>query len=339
MLRSKFPHGKLLFLAPMDGITNSVYRRLASETMDLDVLCSEFIRLSGKQFSPKQIQDQIENLEKVQLSVQLMGEDPKLFAECIPYLEKQSVKIIDLNLGCPSPRVNRRSCGAAMLQDLVLMEEVVSEIREKTALLFSAKMRAGWDSTDRAVEIAQRLEKCGVDFITVHPRSRMQHYSGKANWDIIRDIKLACRIPIIGNGDIVSPKSAKEMLRQTGCDGLMIGRGILRDPFLFNKVNHYLSFNEKISFPMDRYKHFYLSLIERMQAESAERTVLNKAKEHIKFFLKGIEDSEKHWSKLKSVQEINDFINYIKHSEFSFENSNEKEEDAPKYTQLESELG
>ncbi len=293
----------------MEGITNHIYRSVASEMMDMDIICTEFVRLSGLQFHPKQVRDEIELYPNMTLSVQLMGEDPKLFAETVPYFEDKGIRIIDLNLGCPSARVNRHSCGAAMLTDLALLKTVVSSIRSSCNVTFSCKMRAGWDNTEPALEIANILEGEGIDFLTIHPRTRQQKYTGNANWDIIKSIKEHAKIPIIGNGDIFNIYDAKAMLDYTNCNGIMMGRGVLQDPFLLNKVTPYLDRAEEIHIPLSQYEQFYTELARRMAAERhPDKSILNKLKEHFRYFCLMFNESAATWEQIKQSQSVDHFF-------------------------------
>lgn len=308
-LHSKYAHGKLIFLAPMEGITNHLYRDVATQVMEMDIISTEFVRLSGHQFHPKQVRDEITLYDNMTLSVQLMGEDPKLFAETVPYFEEKGVTIIDLNLGCPSARVNRRSCGAAMLTDKELLKTVVSAIRKSCNVTFSCKIRAGWDSTEPALEIANILEGEGIDFLTVHPRTRQQKYNGHANWDITRSIKENASIPIIGNGDIFSVYDAKDMIDYTGCDGIMMGRGVLRDPFLLNKISPYLNTGELVEIPIAAYRHFYGKLAATMAAAGhPDLSILNKLKEHFRYFTKMFHSAADIWEQIKRAQSTTEFF-------------------------------
>lgn len=316
ILKSKFDHGKLIFLAPMEGITDHIYRDLAMKYTQMDIICTEFIRLSGNRFTPGQIKDEIKLYDNATLSVQLMGDDPSLFASTIPYIEEKGVKIIDLNLGCPSPRVNRKGCGVAMLTNLKLLQDVVSSMRKSINGTFSCKMRAGWENEDSALEITNILENEGVDFITVHPRTKMQRYKGHSNWDLIKDIKQTRSVPIIGNGDIFTSLDAEKMIAHTNCDGIMMGRGVLRDPFLINKINNHLSIdtertkaNEATAFDTQAYKQFYFEYIEKCREHDRhEGAILGKLKEHFSNFTKLLEDRETIWGTLKLTSSLDQFI-------------------------------
>ena len=312
ILNSKFNHKTLTFLAPMEGITDSVYRDVAVKHTDLDIICTEFVRLSGDHFKPKQLKDTYKLYENATLSVQLMGENPTLFAQTVPHFLELGVSIIDLNLGCPSPTVNRKGCGVAMLLDWKLLVEVVSSIRKATDGLFSCKMRAGWDNEENAVEISRILENEGIDFLTVHPRTKVQRYKGHSNWDLLAEIKSARTIPIIGNGDIFVPEDAKRMIDHTRVDGIMIGRGILRNPLLYNQVHQFLETGMYDYASSDDYKIFYMDYANAMKAENRhEKAILSKLKEHFSNFHKSLEDGREFWDRLKVIQELDIFLDQM----------------------------
>ncbi|MCB0279014.1 MAG: tRNA-dihydrouridine synthase family protein [Calditrichaeota bacterium] len=308
IIDGKFSHGRILFLAPMEGITNHVYRELASRYMQFDVISTEFVRLSGGRFNPKQIRDEIQAFDNALLSVQLMGDDPRLLAETVPYFEELGADIIDLNLGCPSTKVNRKGCGAAMLTDIPLLAEVLSAIRKNCTVLFSCKMRAGWDNPDSAIQVAKIIEENGADFLTIHPRTRQQLYDGSANWNIIAAVNESLRIPVVGNGDIFTPEHASDLINLSNCSGLMLGRGVLNNPFLSLQLNDFLSNGSYQHYDWDRYLAFYTEFIERMKlAGLPDRAILAKLKEHFSYFLRWAKHPEL-WDQFKHCQTLNDGI-------------------------------
>lgn len=315
-IQSKFKHQKLIFIAPMEGITNVAYRNVAVKYMNADIICTEFVRLSGAQFNPKQIRDQIKLYDNMTLSVQLMGDDPKLFAETIPYFEEIGVTIIDLNLGCPSTLVTKKGCGSAMLQDLDLLETVVTSIREACNVTFTCKMRSGWANDDQTVEIGQLIERSGADMLTIHPRTRIQGYDGHSKWQLISDLKQNLNIPVIGNGDIQTKYDASKMIETTNCDGIMIGRGALRDPFLLNKINDHLNDQDERNYS-DLYTPFYLDYIEEMKKIGFQDiSILNKMKEHFRYFTKFIENGEEIWTHSKRLTKLKDLTMVIENLRF-----------------------
>ena len=304
---------KKVFLAPMEGITDTVYRDLAAKELNFDVICTEFVRLSGDHFNKKQVNTEIKKYKNKKLSVQLMGNNPELFAHSISVIEEMGADIIDLNLGCPSPKVTRKGCGAAMLEDHKLLVKVVSEMRKACTTTLSCKMRAGWDNSSDAVTIAKILENEGIDFLAVHPRTKMQKYDGSANISVIKDIKENLNIPVIGNGDIFELDDAINMIENTFCDGVMLGRGVLRNPFLISKVKQFFLRRQSIRFNAKDYVNFYKQLYDSMiESGKSVFSACGKMKEHMSSFKYQVKKTNDFWNEVKYAnngEEIIDIIN------------------------------
>lgn len=233
---------KPVFLAPMEGISNSVFRRVIAKDGGVDCVCTEFIRITGKPGSRKKLAKDLEKIEGVFLSVQLMGNEPEFFPETAKILLEEGADLIDLNLGCPSKRVNKHGSGAVLLNDLSRLTKIVRGIRNGISNhTFSVKMRAGVDDSKNLFEVLEILEGEGTDFLTIHPRTQKQSYTGKANKEIIAKAKDFLKIPVVGNGDICSPEEAKDMFEKTNCDGIMIGRASMKNPFIFKEIQEFFS--------------------------------------------------------------------------------------------------
>ncbi len=231
---------KPIFLAPMEGVSNSVFRRVIAKNGGIDCVCTEFIRITGKPGSRKKLAKDLEKIEGIYLSVQLMGNEPEFFPETANILLEEGADLIDLNLGCPSKRVNKHGSGAALLGDLPRLTKIVRGIRNGIPNhTFSVKMRAGVSNSENLFEILEILEGEGIDFLTIHPRTQKQYYAGKANKEIIAEVKDFVKIPVVGNGDVCNPEEAKEMFEKTNCDGIMIGRGSMKNPFIFKETQKY----------------------------------------------------------------------------------------------------
>ncbi len=223
-------------LAPMEGITHAEFRNLMAEKGGLALVCTEFVRVTQSPLGQAQLARAVVKPQGVPLSVQVMGNDPQRMAEAATRIEASGADVIDINLGCPMPRVVRKGVGAAMLKDPQLLERVLGLMRSATRGLLSAKIRAGFDDATRVVAIAQLVQAAGVDFITVHPRRRCDFYQGIADWRIIHTLKRELNIPVIGNGDVWYAADALRMRAETGCDGVMIGRPALRNPWIFEQI-------------------------------------------------------------------------------------------------------
>ncbi len=225
-----------MMLAPMEGVTHPAFREIAVSMGGLDVVCTEFVRVSRAPLNESLLRRAVVRLPDTPLSVQVMGNDADKMAEAARHVSKAGADIVDINLGCPMPRVVRKGVGAAMLKDRALLFRVLRAMRANTSTTLSAKIRAGYDTADDALKIAQTVQDAGVDFITVHPRRRCDLYQGVADWRIIRAIKQHVRIPVVGNGDVWYAKDALRMVEETGCDAVMIGRPAMRNPWIFRQA-------------------------------------------------------------------------------------------------------
>jgi nifR3 family TIM-barrel protein len=225
------------FLAPMEGVTHPAFRALIAQRPGIGVVCTEFVRIASTGLGPKFLRQQVVRAEGAALSVQVMGNHLQHMAEATEIVASAGADIVDLNVGCPAPRVVRKGVGSAMLKNPELLRSVVVSMRERTRGCLSAKIRAGFDDSAGAVAVAQLIEAAGANLITVHPRRRADFYRGVADWRIIAAIKAAVSIPVVGNGDVWYAADALRMRAETACDGVMIGRGALRNPWIFEQID------------------------------------------------------------------------------------------------------
>lgn len=232
----EFPWEPHTLFAPMEGVTHPIFRELIAAGGGVGVLCTEFVRVTSIPLSKKTLAKHVVRPSQGALSVQVMGNDLVQMAEATELVTAAGADIVDINLGCPAPKAVRKGVGSALLKDRALLRQVVAAMRERTHLPLSAKMRAGFDHVQAAVDIARTLEDVGVDFITVHPRRRVDFYEGRADWRIIRSIVEAVQVPVVGNGDIWSVADALRIRKETGCHAVMMGRPILRNPWLFQQL-------------------------------------------------------------------------------------------------------
>lgn len=223
--------------APMEGISHPDMRDLIAERGGLGIVCTEFVRVSRSELSADRLRREVRKTEGLPLSVQVMGNDAAKMAEAAEVIAEAGTDVVDINLGCPMPRIVRKGVGAAMLKDPELLHRVVSAMRERTrGTLLSAKIRAGFDDSENVVAIARVVEAAGVDYLVVHPRRRCDFYEGVADWRIVRLLRESLRIPVVGNGDVWYAADALRMERETGCDAVMIGRPALRNPWIFAQI-------------------------------------------------------------------------------------------------------
>lgn len=225
------------FLAPMEGITDPAFRELIARRPGVGVVCTEFVRIAATGLGAKHLQQQVVRAPGAALSVQVMGNHLEHMAEATEIVARAGADLVDLNVGCPAPRVVRKGVGSAMLRDPELLRQVVSAMRSRTRGWLSAKMRAGFDDAAGAVASARLIEAAGADLIAVHPRRQVDFFHGVSDWRIIAEIKRSVAIPVIGNGDVWYAADALRMRAETGCDGVMIGRGALRNPWIFEQLD------------------------------------------------------------------------------------------------------
>ena len=311
--------GKVI-LAPMAGVCNSAFRKICKE-MGCSLVCAEMVSDKGMIYNSKKTEDMLyfEEIERP-ISQQIFGSDKETFTEAAKRVyEIMKPDIIDINMGCPVPKVAVKSqAGSALLKNPELIKEIVSSVVAAVPVPVTVKIRSGWDfNSINAVEVAKICESAGAKAITVHPRTRSQLYSGKADLDIIKQVKEAVSIPVIGNGDIKDIESAKNMLEYTKCDAIMIGRGVLGNPWLIKEIDTYLKTGEIIDKPTyeERIKMCYKHLDYLLKVKSERISVLE-MRSHISWYIKGIpyyKEIQNQCFKAKTKEEITEILdNYLK---------------------------
>ncbi len=281
-----------VILAPMAGVCNSAFRRICKE-MGASLVCAEMVSDKGMIYNSKKTKNMLyfEESERP-ISQQIFGSDKETFVEAAKMVyEIMKPDIIDINMGCPVPKVAVRSqAGSALLKNPDLIYDIVSSVVKTVPVPVTVKIRSGWDANSiNAVEVAKICEKAGASAITVHPRTRSQLYSGKADLDIIKKVKENVSIPVIGNGDITDINSAKHMLEYTKCDAIMIGRGVLGNPWLIKEIDTYLKTGKILDKPSHEerinmcFKHMdYLLKIK------PEKVAILEMRSHIAWYIKGM---------------------------------------------------
>jgi len=226
-----------LVLAPLSGISDLPFRLLAKE-QGCALVCTEMISVEGIIRNWKAIERLLKSCpEERPLAVQIFGSRPEAMAEAAKVVEGYGADLVDINMGCPVRRVVRGGSGAALLRDVERAKEIIQTVRKAISLPLTIKIRSGWDEKNRNfLEMARMAEDCGVNALTVHGRTRTQGYAVKADWEVIARVKTHLRIPVIGNGDLTSPQAIIKFFSQTGCDGAMIGRGALGNPWIFRQA-------------------------------------------------------------------------------------------------------
>ncbi|MCO4761179.1 MAG: tRNA-dihydrouridine synthase family protein [Myxococcales bacterium] len=231
-----FPWAHPTLLAPMEGVSHPTFRKLMAERGGIGMLCTEFVRITDQRINPRALAREVVKQPGMPLSVQVMGNSVQHMADAAGLMANLGADVVDINLGCPSPRVVKKGVGAAMLGDLGLLERVLSAMRAAVPGVLSAKIRAGIERADHFLAVGRVLQNAGVDFITVHPRRSADFYQNVADWRIIRALKDELDIPVVGNGDVWYAADAFRMRKETGCDAVMLGRPSLRNPWIFEQI-------------------------------------------------------------------------------------------------------
>ena len=278
-------------LAPMAGVCNPAFRLIAKE-FGCGLVCAEMVSdkaiLHGNERTMEMLY--VDDREKP-LSLQIFGGDKETLVGAAKHVDQYTnADIIDINMGCPVPKVTKCDAGARWLLDPDKIEEMVSAVVEAVEKPVTVKMRIGWDAEHiYAVRNAQAVERAGGKAVSVHGRTREQLYTGTANWDIIRDVKQAVSIPVIGNGDVLTPEDAERLLNHTGCDGVMIGRGALGNPWMLYRTVQYLTTGELPPDPTPEEKiEIALLHMDRLIARKGERTAVKEMRKHLAWYLKGL---------------------------------------------------
>ena len=305
-----------IILAPMAGVSNSPFRIL-SRSFGAGLVFSEMVSDKGLLYSnEKTIKLLYMTDAEKPMAQQIFGSDIKSMVDAAIYIDKNSnADIIDINMGCPVPKVAvRAQAGASLMKNPDLIYEIVYSIVKSVSKPVTVKIRSGWDSdTINAVEVAKKIEKAGASAITVHARTRAQGYSGLADWDVIKAVKESVKIPVIGNGDVVDGPSAKKMLDYTGCDAVMIGRGALGNPWIFREIDAYLKDGTILDKPTNKeIKEMIISHLKALCELKGDHIGVLEMRSHGPWYLKGIENAStlrKQLSQAKTKEEVIVFVN------------------------------
>ncbi|VYT23356.1 tRNA-dihydrouridine synthase C [Blautia glucerasea] len=280
-------------LAPMAGVTDLPFRKLCKE-QGAGLICTEMVSAKAISFHNKNTESlmEIDPLEHP-VSLQLFGSEPELMAEVAKSIEERPFDILDINMGCPVPKVVNNGEGSALLKDPELIGRIIKAVSGAVKKPVTAKMRIGFEGYPvDPVEIAKIMEDSGAAAIAVHGRTRQQYYAGQADWETIRKIKEAVSIPVIGNGDVDSPEKAEALLKETGCDAVMIGRGVRGNPWIFRELNHYFLTGEKLSPPSIQEVREMILRHARMQIEKkGEFTGIREMRKHVAWYTAGMRHS------------------------------------------------
>lgn len=282
-----------LILAPMAGVSDLPFRLLCREK-GAGLVCMEMISAKAIYYHNKNTQELMEiHPNENPVSLQLFGSDPVIISEMAKRIEDRPFDILDLNMGCPVPKVVNNGEGSALMKDPGLIEKIVTQTVKAIRKPVTIKIRKGFsEQAVNAVEIAKIAEGCGAAAVAVHGRTREQYYTGRADWDIIRQVKEAVRIPVIGNGDVTDGPSAKAMLLETGCDGIMIGRAARGNPWIFQEIDHYLKTGESaIAKTPGEVREVILRHAKMELEQKGEYTAVREMRKHIAWYTAGYPNS------------------------------------------------
>ena len=313
-LKLDFP----FFLAPMAGVTDYAFRVIAKE-FGAGVVYSEFVSAHGIIRKNEKTLNMIKFSEfERPIGIQIFGDTPEVMENAARLVyEKFKPDLIDINYGCPVPKVTKKGAGSAALKDLCLMEDITEAVVKAVDIPVTVKMRAGWNSENIvSTKAGINLEKIGIKAITLHPRTTVQMYKGHANWDLIKELKDSVNIPVIGNGDIKSIEDINKMFTQTNCDGIMIGRAALGNPWFFTQIKKYINNEDFNEISLEERLQICQKHLELLVEIHGEVVGSNNMKKHFAWYFKGFKGASflrKKFVLAKNYSEMKDFLYNIRH--------------------------
>ena len=302
-----------IILAPMAGVTDLPFRLLCKE-QGCGLTVTEMVSAKAILYHNRNTEELLRTEPAEQpVAVQLFGSDPAIMAEIAAQVAEGPYAIIDVNMGCPVPKIVKNGEGSALMRDPQKAQAVLAAMVKAVKKPVTVKFRKGFDEGSvNAVEFAKMAESCGVAAVAVHGRTREQYYSGKADWEIIRRVKEAVKIPVIGNGDIFTPEDGARMLSKTGCDGIMVARGAKGNPWIFSRLNYYLETGELLPGPDGKEIREMILRHSRMLAQyKGEKPAMRQMRGHVAWYTKGLPNSaamRNEINQVETMEELKDFL-------------------------------
>ncbi|UWD49304.1 tRNA dihydrouridine synthase DusB [Clostridioides difficile] len=304
-----------VFLSPMAGVTDLPFRLICKE-QECGLLYTEMINGKALCYDDENTKKMLKiEKEEHPVAVQIFGSEPDFMGRAAEIMNEYPNEILDINMGCPAPKVVKNGDGSALMKNPKLAEQVLKAVVKNSNKPVTLKIRKGWDDDSvNAVEIAKIAEACGISALAIHGRTREQYYTGKADWDIITDIKKNLNIPVIGNGDVFTIEDSINMLDKTGCDAIMIGRGAQGNPWIFKRISHYMNtgeilpeptLNEKISTAI---KHLKLAV-----EEHGEYVAVREMRKHIAWYLKGLRNSARLRDEINKIEDYQEVVSKLEY--------------------------
>lgn len=303
-------------LAPMAGVADCAFRELCA-SFGASYTVTEMVSSKGIHFNSKKSAELMELTDRERPSgIQIFGDEPDTMAEAAVFAQQFNPDFIDINMGCPAPKISGNGAGASLMKNPKLCGEIVSKVVKAVNVPVTVKMRKGWDDdTVNCVEVAKTVEYNGASAVAVHGRTRQQYYKPPVDWDIIRKVKSSLKIPVIGNGDVTSGQAAKKLYEHTGCDMIMVGRGALGRPWIFREINEYIRTGSLPTPPSTEEKlNIMLSQIERMCELKGEYLGIRQSRKHIAWYLKGFKGAaslRNEAGHVSSMEEIKSLIQKV----------------------------
>jgi tRNA-dihydrouridine synthase B len=304
-------------LAPMAGVTDTVFRRFIRNLGGCGLIMTEFtsshgiVASNGARKATKTMRFLAFAPEERPISAQLFGSDPAIMADAARVCEDLGFDAVDINFGCPVNKVVKCNGGSGLLRDLPLVERILRQVRNAITIPLTMKCRAGWNDREIvALEMARLAEDCGLQAIALHPRTREQGYSGKADWSRIAEVKSAVKIPVIGNGDVVKPEDAVRMAAETGCDGVMIGRAASYNPWIFHQISEFLASGAYYQ-PTEGDRYRVMRTYYSMLLEQGAPDAVGKMKQFAGYFTHGVRNGAKLRSEVYHAREASEVVELV----------------------------